>query len=393
MVRLLVAVAGLIASTSAIAAQSSPTVQSGVFGDERLILAADTDSATLSGYYREGHCRVFFQGALQPVTQYQRPDLGESYEIQSWDPRKPEAVFTTTLYSRARGGFNDQITLEPEPDDANRPSACPWRISLDRAGHVGNSLIGVGVVARSHPQLFELEAAGDTLRPVSAGRAKLERDSGVWVTKTYGMAGSPPGMIRITWYDPPGTPRGGYVRAGDLYPLSSAVGTESPHLPCTTLKDGAFEQLGDCARRNPDGSYAIVPDTLGQLDFDRWGLASLAIRGEGYAYVRHDGRALVVPTFDNAPDEFIGGLVRVRIDGKIGYANHHLKLVIPAIHDGAHRFAKDGRAWACTGCETVSDGEHSFYRGGTAVCLDRRGRQRSAAECGNAGWLPPQLRE
>lgn len=233
MARLLVAVAGLTASSSAIFAQSSPTLQSGAFGDERLILAADTDSATVSGYYREG----------------------------------------------------------------------------DRA------------------------------------------------------------------------------------PWPSAVGTHSPTLPCTVLKNGTFEQLGDCARRNPDGSYAIAPDTLGKLDFDRWGLATLAIREQGYAYVRRNGRALVVPTFDNGPDEFIGGLARVRIDGKIGYADRHLKLVIPASYDGAHRFARSGRAWACTGCETVSDGEHSFYRGGTAVCLDRRGRQRPAAECGNAGWLPPQLRE
>ena len=160
-----------------------------------------------------------------------------------------------------------------------------------------------------------------------------------------------------------------------------------------TLRDGTFEQLGNCARRNPDGSYTIAPEALGQLDFDRWGLATFAIRDQGYAYVRRDGRALLVPTFDNGPDEFSGGLVRVRIDGKIGYADRKLKLVIPAIHDGAHRFTANGRAWACIGCETVSDGEHSFYRGGTAVCLDRRGQKRPAAECANAGWLPAQLRE
>lgn len=391
--RLLVAAAGLLASFSARAAQPSPTLQSGVFGDETLILAADADSATLSGYYRDGGCRVFFQGALQPVTQDQRPDLGETYQVQSWDPRKPEAVFTTTLYSRARGGFNDQITLEPGPDDANRPSTCPWRISLDRASHVGTSLIGAGVVARSRPPLFELQTAGDGLRPVSKGRAKLGRDSGIWVTKTYGAAWSPPGLVRISWYDPPGTPHGGYVRAGDLYPVPAVVGAESAALPCTALRGGTFEPLGECARRNPDGSYAIAPDTLDQLDFDRWGLATLAIREQGYAYARRDGRALVVPTFDNAPDEFVGGLARVRIDGKTGYADRHLKLVIPAIYDGAHRFTRNGRAWVCAGCETVSDGEHNFYRGGTSVCLDRRGRERPAAECGDAGWRPPQLRE
>lgn len=390
--RVLLSVAGLAACSAAVADAADPTLQSGIFGDERLILAADADSNTLSGYYREGKCRVFFHGALRPVRQYQRPQLGESYEVQSCDPRKPAAVFTTTLYSRARGGFGDQITLEPGPDDAGRAATCSWRISLDRTAHVGIDLIAAAVVARPRPQLFELEQAGEALRLVPSGRAKLERDSGVWVTQTNGGAWSPPGMVRITWYDPPGTPHGGYVRTGDLCPLPSAAGTLAPALPCMTLNAAAFEQLGDCARRNPDSSYAVAAGALGQLDFDRWGLAALVIDGEGYTYVRRDGHALAVPTFDNAPDEFIGGLVRVRLGGKTGYADRRLTVVIPAIYDGAYRFDKD-RARACIGCETVSDGEHSFYRGGTAVCLDRRGRRRDTAECGSASWLAPQLRE
>lgn len=122
------------------------------------------------------------------------------------------------------------------------------------------------------------------------------------------------------------------------------------------------------------------------------GIAAFAIRNEGYAHVRRDGRALVVPTFDNGPDEFIDGLVRMRIGEKLGYTNRRLKLVIPASYDGVYSFTK-GRAWACIGCVSVSDGEHSWYRGGEAICLDARGRRRPDTECGKAGWLPPQLRE
>jgi hypothetical protein len=85
-------------------------------------------------------------------------------------------------------------------------------------------------------------------------------------------------------------------------------------------------------------------------------------------------------------------LVRVRIGEKLGYANRRLKVVIPAIYDGAYRFTK-GRAWVCIGCVSVSDGEHSWFRGGQAICLDTRSRKRPDAECGNAGWVPPQLRE
>lgn len=163
-------------------------------------------------------------------------------------------------------------------------------------------------------------------------------------------------------------------------------------LSCVTLRDGTFEPLGDCARSAADGSYVVSEETLRQLDFDRWGLASMAIREKGYAYVRRDGRALVVMTFDNFPDEFNSGLVRVRIGEKLGYANRRLEVVIPATYDGAFTFAK-GRAWVCIGCVSVSDGEHSFYEGGTPFCIDRRGRTRPAAQCGTRGWLPPQLRE
>lgn len=184
------------------------------------------------------------------------------------------------------------------------------------------------------------------------------------------------------------------LQTGDLYRVPTALSSEGTALSCMMLNDGAFEELGECARRNLDGSYTVARDTLRKLDFDRWSLASIVIREHGYAYVRRDGRALIVPTFDNAPDEFVDGLVRVRVGKKLGYADRRLKLVIPAIYDGAHRLdTPRGRAWACIDCETVTDGEHSWYRGGTAVCLDRRGRQRAGAECDDAGWLPSQLRE
>ncbi|WP_374614787.1 WG repeat-containing protein [Sphingorhabdus sp.] len=383
---------GSVATSDATAFETQPTLRSGEFGDERLILAADPERGVVSGYFRDGDCRVFFTGPLRPVTQYQRPELGESYDLQSWDPRRPAATFTTTLYSRARGGFNDQITLEPGPDDANRPAACRWRISLDRAAHVSNGLVGAAVVARARPQRFELAQTGEDLRLVPKGRAALPRDSGVWINKTYGAAWFPAGMVRISWYDPPGTPHGGYVRERDLYPMRAAGNPESIGLPCTTLRDGIFEPLGDCAVLQTDDSYTVEAGALRQLRFDRYGLDVIAIRKAGYAYVRRDGHALLVPTFDNAPDDFVDGLVRVRLGDKLGYADRRLRVVIPAIYDGAHQFSKK-RAWVCTGCKTVSDGEHSFYRGGQAACLDPRGNKRPAEECGQAGWLPPQLRE
>lgn len=377
---LTIGAAGLLMTAPSNAAQMMPTLLSGEFGDERLILAADRESNSLSGYYRDGECRVLMKGKLQPVAQYQRAELGESYEVQSWDPRNPDATFTTTLYSRARGSFNDQITIEPGPDDAKRPPACRWRVSLDRSGHVGISLIGTAVVARYNLQLFKMAETGNAMRLVAMGKASLTRDTGVWITKTYDAAWAPPGFTEIHWYDPPGTPHGGYVRTRDLHLPRAIEQAPAKTLFCMVLVDGTFAQLGECASANSDGTYTVAASTLRQLDFDRHGLAVIFIRDEGYAHVRRDGRALVVLTFDSGPDEFIGGLVRVKIGDKFGFANRRLKLVIPADYDGAYRF-NGKRAWACTGCVLTSDGEHSWFSGGEAVCLDQRGRRRPAPEC------------
>lgn len=173
-------------------------------------------------------------------------------------------------------------------------------------------------------------------------------------------------------------------RDHDLSPAIQAQGDDTQGLPCSALRDGAAEPLGRCARRAPDGSYLVNAQTLRQLDFDRSGLAKIFIRQKGYAYVRRNGRALLVPTFDNAPDAFKNGLTRIRIGEKLGYANRQLKVIIPAIYDGAYPFAS-GRARVCIGCVSVSDGEHSFYDGGTATCIDQRGRKRPGADCDKDG--------
>lgn len=236
------------------------------------------------------------------------------------------------------------------------------------------------MVARSNPELFKMAGTGNPMLLVAMGKASLPRDTGVWITKTYDAAWSRPGFTEINWYDPPGTPHGGYVRTSDLHLPSAIEQARTKTLFCMVLVDGKLEQLGECASANPDGTYTVAASTLRQLDFDRHELAVIVLRDEGYALVRRDGRALVVPTFDNGPDEFVGGLVRVKIGDKFGFANRRLKLVIPADYDGAYRF-NGNRAWACTGCVLTSDGEHNWFTGGEAVCLDQRGRQRPSSEC------------
>jgi hypothetical protein len=156
--------------------------------------------------------------------------------------------------------------------------------------------------------------------------------------------------------------------------------------PCSVLVRGTFVSLGNCAKLRADGSFSISRAAIVRLRFGRDGLASIAIRGRGYAYVRRDGRALLVPTFDNGPDEFADGLVRVKIGERFGYANTRLLLVIPAEYDGALPFA-NGRARACIDCTLATDGEHIWYKGGQNLCLDVRGLRRPTEECDQTDHL------
>lgn len=370
----------ITANLPASAAPSEATLLSGEFGDERLIVAADPETKTVSGYYRDGECRVFFHDSLTPTSLYQRDDLGEAYRVRSWDPEAPTKIFSSEIYSRARGGYNDQITLEPNSDDATGPGRCRWRVSLDRAAHVSNAFIGVRVIRNKSARLFDVIVEGDVRRIIPQRTAPPLRGTGVWVTKTYGAAWSVKELVRISWYAPSGTPHGAYIRDEDLYPVLARHQEDGPDEACSVLQRGTFVSLGDCANAKADGSYAVKRNARKRLKFSSDGLAAIAIRGRGYAYVRRDGHALLVPTFDNAPDDFVDGLVRVKIGEKIGYADTGLSVVIPAHYDGAYPFAK-GRARACIGCTSQSDGEHSWYKGGQNLCLNALGAERPAKEC------------
>lgn len=74
--------------------------------------------------------------------------------------------------------------------------------------------------------------------------------------------------------------------------------------------------------------------------------------------------------FDNGPDYIQEGLYRIRQNSKIGYASGITgKVIIEAHYDCAYPFS-DGRANVGIGCESKSDGEHSFWIGGEWQWID-----------------------
>ena len=136
---------------------------------------------------------------------------------------------------------------------------------------------------------------------------------------------------------------------------------------------GDVLQFEHCAWSDAAGQLHLKREHRLALDFDRYGLASVYIGG--WYYVRRDGRLAPVMAMDNAADSFADGLARSPVAGKIGFIDRNLALVVPARYDGAFPF-EDGWAAVCIDCKLASDGEHSWYAGGSWGCIDRHGHER-----------------
>ena len=77
--------------------------------------------------------------------------------------------------------------------------------------------------------------------------------------------------------------------------------------------------------------------------------------------------------FDMGPDYTSNGLFRIEVDGKIGYANLHGRIVIPPEFDCAYPF-EHGKAKVGVGCKLEKYGEHSAWTGGEWHVIDKRGK-------------------
>lgn len=146
-----------------------------------------------------------------------------------------------------------------------------------------------------------------------------------------------------------------------------------------------LESHAGCAVRREAGAIEIRPETIESIDFASNALspapAPLFVVGEGWFYILPSGRSARVVTWDNLADDFVEGLARTPIDGRIGYLDETLEIVIPPRFDGAWPF-ENGRALVCVGCGVESaegdergDDEHSAVEGGRWGYIDREGRE------------------
>jgi hypothetical protein len=85
------------------------------------------------------------------------------------------------------------------------------------------------------------------------------------------------------------------------------------------------------------------------------------------------GTFLFAPfAFDNGPDGFSEGLMRVVKNGKVGFANRNGDIVIEPKYDFADMF-NYGLAAYCNGCVWKNKGEHSFVSGGNWGYINYKG--------------------
>lgn len=94
-------------------------------------------------------------------------------------------------------------------------------------------------------------------------------------------------------------------------------------------------------------------------DVDRYGHA-LILDEQGWLYIDRDKRPILRPfIFDNGPDYYEEGLARFVENGKMGFHNEALHVVVPAQYDFVFPF-KDGVARAGTNCTQNREAEHSY---------------------------------
>jgi hypothetical protein len=144
---------------------------------------------------------------------------------------------------------------------------------------------------------------------------------------------------------------------------------------CVPFSEG-WNDFSACTRVDSSGQRRVKAAHLRALRFHQHGIAAVWMEGlKGFYYVGRDGHMLPVVAYDNGPDVFVEGRARTQLDGKIGYIDRKLRVVIPPHYDWGFPF-EHGKAVVCSGCAPKPDGgEHRLVEGGMWGTVDRNGRE------------------
>ena len=144
---------------------------------------------------------------------------------------------------------------------------------------------------------------------------------------------------------------------------------------CVPFSEG-WNDFSPCTRVDASGQRWVKAQHLRALSFDKHGIAAVWMEGsKSFYYVGRRGNMVPVINYDNAPDAFVEGRARTLVDGRIGYIDRKLRVVIPPRYDWGFPF-EHHKAVVCSGCAPKPDGgEHRLVEGGMWGAVDRDGRE------------------
>lgn len=171
-----------------------------------------------------------------------------------------------------------------------------------------------------------------------------------------------------------------------FFVVSCSHSKKSPELTsCRVHNYGVYLDFPSCFdSKNPDGTFKVKPEILSQLnfsktkhisysDFARTQPKTKVHSGIVKGYILSNGKAHDVIFFDNGADYFEDGMARfISPEGKTGFINEDLKVVIPATHEFVAPF-RQGKAYFCDGCALDGKGEHQAVIGGLWGIMNTKG--------------------
>ena len=129
--------------------------------------------------------------------------------------------------------------------------------------------------------------------------------------------------------------------------------------------------ISPISTKSKEYAGSVPKSYIDRLDFHGEELIVVPDMGN-YYYVHKNGKKMLALTYKGTADKFSEGLARTKVEGKIGFFNKNLEMVLQPLYDFAFPFYK-GKAEICTGCkESPVDGT-MMLDGGTWKKIDRSG--------------------
>ncbi len=129
---------------------------------------------------------------------------------------------------------------------------------------------------------------------------------------------------------------------------------------------------GQCGQSIDQDTFQLNKSHLNNIYFSKNGLASVIYEGAIF-YVSKTGKVVRTLFYDNGADYYVEGLARTISNGKYGYIDQQLNIVIIPKYDFAFPFI-NGIAIICTDCKSEADGEHKIMVGGKWGVINKAGK-------------------